>query len=109
MKRLLIKLLEKLVGDQKIERYDEVLIDNWLLKAGTSDGFNSHINFSKNVIKNAIAQGVDEKKYWRLMGRLKEVELLEQRVKVAVRNEKIREEKKKLKNKVGETVRRLKR
>lgn len=84
MKRLLIKLL----GESLIKvagGIDTVKMDAWLVNSVDSGGFKNYNTLRKKAITNIMSIGVEEKEYWTLIGRLKELDTLNDNIRKAIK------------------------
>lgn len=83
MKKLLLKLLQRLLFDDvvPVDGVDMAKMTQWLFKAYEDKGFRSYYTLRKKTIKDVISLGVSRKDYWRSIGRLEELKALSENVK----------------------------
>jgi hypothetical protein len=76
MRLFLVRLLMRLLGGyapKVYEKIDEDAKDKWLLSLMISKGFQSYFRYRDLQIMKTLANGVDEKTYWRLTGQRAEL------------------------------------
>lgn len=77
MKKLLIKLLEKIVGQELLaKRFDIKKMQNWLFDSYEEEGFKNYYTMRKKFITNELENGMEGKEYWKRIGKLEELRAL---------------------------------
>ncbi|MCX6822226.1 MAG: hypothetical protein NTW30_05630 [Candidatus Aenigmarchaeota archaeon] len=78
MKRLLLKILIKLIGENPfvISSVDTKVMQDWLYSSFQKEGYKQYYTLRKKFIQNELTIGMKEAEYWKRIGRIEELRAL---------------------------------
>ena len=91
MKKILIKILLKIIGEDpfSVEAVDLKIMQNWLFDSYKNNGYKQYYTRRKKYILNELGVGMEQKDYWKKIGRIEELKALNENINTEVerRNE----------------------
>lgn len=91
MKKILIKILLKIIGEDpfSVEAVDLKIMQNWLFDSYKNNGYKQYYTLRKKYILNELGVGMEQKDYWKKIGRIEELKALNENINTEVerRNE----------------------
>ena len=78
MRKILTKILIKVIGENPFEMtvVDTKEMQDWLFESFQSKGQKSYYTLRKKFIQNELGVGMEQQEYWKRLGRLEELQAL---------------------------------
>jgi hypothetical protein len=80
MKKLIIKILIKLIGDSilgQVDLVDQSALNKWLYVSYKDNGWKQYYTLRKRSLLNLLSLGIEKNnEYWQIVGRMKELQAL---------------------------------
>jgi exonuclease V gamma subunit len=82
MKKLLLKFLINLIGENpfSISTVDTKVMQDWLYMGFKDEGYKQYYTLRKKYIQNELTIGMEDKEYWKRIGRMEELRALNENI-----------------------------
>ena len=97
MKKILLKILIKLIGEDPFEigSVDTKKMQDWLFESFGREGYKQYYTLRKKFIQNELTIGMEEKEYYKRLGRIEELRALNDNISnEAARRDRIKKQQK---------------